>query len=180
MNIRSVSPRVALPLLLFAMLQLTGAWATTYRELSLDEMLELTQTAFVGTVSSVTVEERQGEPWTVVEFTIERPLRGTAISGRRQELAFLGGELPGGTLRVNLMPTFQLGEEVLLFAYEEQYISPVVGFNQGLWRRGDDGLVDARGRRLGLDDEGRLTEGGVEGDVDLVLDAVERELEARQ
>lgn len=170
----------AIVLLLLGLLLSTGAWATTYRELSLSEMLERTQLAFLGTVASLRVEERQGEPWTVVEFEVERALDGVIGDSGRLELAFLGGELPGAALRVNLMPRFEVGEQVLLFAYDEPYISPVVGFNQGLWRRGDAGLLDERGRALGLDDEGRLAVAGVETDVDLILDAIERELEGGQ
>lgn len=177
---RPLSLRPAAMALLLGLLLSTGAWATSYRELSLSEMLERTQIAFLGTVSSLRVEERQGEPWTVVEFEVDRAVDGVSGDGGRLELEFLGGELPGEALRVNLMPGFEVGEQVLLFAYDEEYISPVVGFNQGLWRRGDDGLLDDRGRRLGLDDEGRLTIAGVETDLDLILDAVERELEARQ
>ena len=170
----------AIALLLLGLLLPTDAWATTYRQLSLSEMLERTEIAFLGTVASLRVEERQGEPWTVVEFEVDRALDGVSGESNRLELAFLGGELPGEALRVNLMPGFEVGEQVLLFAYDESYISPVVGFDQGLWRRGDDGLVDERGRLLGLDDEGRLTVAGVESDLDLILDTIERELEAGQ
>lgn len=164
---------------LLALLLSGGAWATTYRHLSLTEMLDRAEIAFLGTVSSVSVEERQGEPWTVVEFAVERDVAGPAAEGRR-ELAFLGGDLATGRLRVELMPSFEVGQRVLILAYLDQYISPIVGFDQGLWRLGGDGLLDTRGRRLSLDDEGRLTEDGARVEVDLLLDALERELEGRQ
>jgi hypothetical protein len=48
----------------------------------------------------------------------------------------------------------------------------VAGVWQGWWRVGGEGLADARGRVLGLD-EGRLRLGGPERDVDRVLDAIE-------
>lgn len=158
-----------------------SATATTYLALTLPELLERTELAFYGTVSSVVVEERDGEPWTVVEFEVERPLTGLGNDEQPLELAFLGGELAGGeTLRVNLMPGFVVGEQVLVLAYDEQYLSPIVGFDQGLWRRIAGEFVDERGRRLGLDDSGRLTAGGVTGEGDLVLDAVARELAAQR
>ena len=164
---------------LLAALLLGSATATTYRQLSLPEILDRTEIAFLGTVSSVTVEERMGQPWTVVEFAVGRNLAGPAEEGRI-ELGFLGGDLAGGGLRVNLMPTFEVGDEALVLAYEEEYISPIVGFDQGLWRLEDGALRDVRGLRLSLDDDGRLTHDGAPVEVELLLDAVERELEGRQ
>lgn len=165
-------------LLLLALLVSGVALATTYRQLSLEQILERAEIAFLGSVTSVNVEERLGEPWTVVEFTLDRSLLGPANDGRL-ELAFLGGDLAAEELLVGLMPDFEVGEQVLILAYEEQYISPIVGFHQGLWRLEQDGLRDVLGRRLSLDADGRLIEDGVEVEVDLLLDALERELEAR-
>ena len=164
---------------LLAALLLGSATATTYRQLSLPEIFERTEIAFLGTVASVTVEERMGQPWTVVEFAVDRNLAGQAEEGRI-ELAFLGGDLAGGGLRVNLMPSFEVGDEALVLAYEEEYISPIVGFDQGLWRLTGGALRDVRGRRLSLDDDGRLAEDGPPVEVELLLDAVDRELEGRQ
>ena len=169
--------RLLVPLLLT--LLAASAAATTYRQLSLPQIFERTEVAFLGTVASVTVEERLDEPWTVVEFSVSRNLAGPAGEGR-VELAFLGGDLAGGGLRVNLMPTFEVGDEALVLAYEDPYISPIIGFDQGLWRLTDDGLRDVRGRRLSLDEDGRLIEDGVEVEIDLLLDALERELEGRE
>jgi hypothetical protein len=171
---------LALPLMLLLLLA-GNAMATTYRDLSLPQMLDHAEIAFLGTVASVAVEDRNGEPWTVVEFEVERALAGLGGDDNRLELSFLGGDLPGGAgLRVNLMPAFEVGEQVLLLAYDEQFISPVVGFNQGLWRLSEGDLLDERGRRLSLDDEGRLLEDGLGTEATLILEAIDRELEARQ
>ena len=164
-------------LLLLALLTFGSSWATTYRQLTLAEIVDRAEIAFLGTVASVTVEERAGEPWTVVEFEVDRHLSGSADEGRR-ELAFLGGSLAGRELRVSLMPTFEVGEQVLILAYDEAYISPIVGFDQGLWRASDGVLLDSRGQRLSLDDDGRIVEDGPQVDIDLLLDALELELEA--
>lgn len=168
---------IALPLLLFGF----AAMASSYRVLELDEMLVAADLAFVGTVSSVRVESRGGTPWSVVEFEVERTLDGAAADDGVVELAFLGGERPGvGTLRVSEIPRFEIGERVLILAYDEAYFSPIVGFNQGLWRHQGETLRDVRGRALGLDTEGRLQFDGAEQEPGLVIDAVARELEARR
>ncbi|HEX7003435.1 MAG TPA: hypothetical protein VF168_04535 [Trueperaceae bacterium] len=164
--------------LLLTLLAAGTALATTYRELSLAEILERAEVAFFGTVASVTVEERLGEPWTIVEFAVERQLAAEGEAARR-ELAFLGGELAGEALRVSLMPAFEVGEEVLVLAYDEPYISPIVGFDQGLWRVDDGELRDARGRRLSVDEDGRLVADGPRVEIDLILGAIEAELEDR-
>lgn len=168
---------VVLPLLLMAF----AATASSYRVLQLDEMFDVAEVAFVGTVSSVRVESREGTPWSLVEFEVERPLLGAETEGGVVQLAFLGGNRSaGGTLRVSEMPRFEVGERVLILAYEEEYYSPIVGFNQGVWRYQGELLRDVRERTLGLDEEGRLKFDGVEQEPTSVIDAVARELEARR
>lgn len=155
-----------------------AAGATTYRELSLTEMLDAAQIAFLGVVAGMDVEIRDGEPWTLVEFEVERMLAGDEEPSIT--LAFLGGDPPGAeALRVNLMPEFQPGETVLLLAYDEEYYSPVVGFNQGLWRLEEGEFRDDRGRRLGLDEEEDLLLDGTDGDRDFLLEVLADELEDR-
>jgi hypothetical protein len=113
--------------------------------------------AFFGTVRTVRVEERSGEPWTIVSFEVLQRFKGLDEEMIELELAFLGGTLPNGTsLAVNLMPRFDVDEEVLLFAYERSSYSPIVGFRQGLWRLGDLGFRDDSGRLLTVDEEGNL------------------------
>jgi hypothetical protein len=156
------------------------ALATSYRELTLTEILASAEVGFVATVAATSVEMRVDLPWTVVEFDVERRLAGPARAGEAFRLSFLGGTRTAGEgLQVNLMPQFEVGERVLILAYDEEYYSPIVGFDQGLWRQQGQVLVDARGRRLGLDDDGRLLADGGAGEPALVIDAVARELEAR-
>jgi hypothetical protein len=172
--------RKALPVAA-GLLILACATATTYRELTLAEVITAAELAFQGTVASVTTVVRDGEPWTIVEFELERLLAGPERDGEPVTLAFLGGDAPGGAgLFVHLMPTFTVGESVTVLAYEEPYYSPVVGFNQGLWRLRDGAWHDEMGRMLGLDDQGRLVQDETGGDPDLVIDALERRLESRQ
>jgi hypothetical protein len=166
---------------LAAILVGSTALATTYRQLTLGEMVAAAEIGFLGTVAATSVEARAGEPWTAVEFEVERWLTGPAPEGDRARLAFLGGSRPAGTdLQVNLMPRFEVGERVLILAYDDEYYSPIVGFNQGLWRVQGDALIDSQGRRLSLDQEGRLQADGDGPEAALVVDSLARELEARQ
>lgn len=165
-------------MLSLALLVGPAAAVTTFIELSLPEILERAEIGFLGTVSSMRVESREGQPWTVVEFEVERTLLSEESEPRNRTLAFLGGETASGeSLQVNLMPVFEVGERVVVLAYDEEYFSPVVGFNQGLWRLDGGELVDETGRRLGLDDRDRLVHDGVNNALGAVLDVLAAGLE---
>lgn len=159
------------------------ALAVGYRALTLEEIWADAEIVVFGTVDAVTVEAREGEPWTRVAVDPERLLEGGGADGDEDEgepaaeelLEFwaLGGELPSGeALTVAEMPRFEEGERVLLALYDDDALaSPIVGFRQGLWRLGSDGLTDPRGRRLSVAD-GELLRNGDEGGLEDVLDAV--------
>jgi hypothetical protein len=147
-------------LFLIALTCLPVTFATTFETLTLDAMVSEAQLAFFGEVTEVQVEARDGDPWTLVTFTILTPLSGLD-DDETVTLAFYGGTLPDGTsVSVNQMPNFTSGERVLILAYDEDYYSAVVGFNQGLWRELALGLTNERGQILSLDDEGNLLEDG--------------------
>lgn len=160
--------RLLLSVLLGGALLLSTASATTYRALSLAEMVERAEIAVHATVETVVVEEREGEPWTVVQFDILEDL-----AGERDEplvLAFYGGSLPQGTtVLVADMPQFAVGEEVVLLAFDAAYYSPIVGFSQGLWRLTPRGLEDQTGRILSLGEEGELLQEGTGGDTEAII-----------
>lgn len=152
------------------------ASATTYRELNLDELIARAELGFFGAVSEVTVEARGNEPYTQVTFTVSRPLTGSP--GERVTLDFYGGALPDGrTVKVEGMPEFVRGDEVIILAYDAPYYSPIVGFSQGLWRATPDGFEDGTGRRLSLSDAGRLLRDGEGGERTPILDALAARLE---
>ena len=185
--------RRALALLAAALVLATGAAvATTYVQLTIEEIVAAAEVGFHGEVLDVAVEERDGLPWTVVTFRIERDLVGAASPadggeptplepGTTIDLAFLGGTLPGGpSLAVALMPAFSPGEQVVVLAYEDtNAASPIVGYRQGLWRVEDDILADEDDVPLGLDGE-VLGRGAPAAPLGAVLDAVAAALEERQ
>ncbi len=153
------------------LLVVTCAYATTYAALTLDELVTRTETAFYGTVSEVNVEERNGDPYTLVTFDVTRGLTGEP--GETLELAFLGGTLEdGNSLVVTGMPEFSLGDEVILFAYDTPYYSPIVGFSQGLWRLSEEGFRDEAGRVLSLNEADELVRDGAGAGTDALLNAL--------
>lgn len=160
------------------------SFATTYRALSLEEMTQRAELAFYGTVTDIQVEEREGEPWTVVTFAVSEALielvteEGDTAPAESVELAFYGGTLPSGqTLNVEGMPRFQPGDEVIVLAYKAPYYSPIVGFSQGLWTLTERGFVDPQGRLLSLDEAGALQRDGAGAGTEALLAALGELLE---
>ena len=155
--------------------------ATTWTELTIDEMVARTDLGFAGEVEAVRVEMREGDPWTVVSFRIDTPLVGLDAEPDRIDLPFWGGTAAdGSTLSVAGMPSFDVGERVLLLAYDDAGLaSPVVGFAQGVWRLEGATWTDLRGRRLTLDPEGGLIADGEGSLADEATEALRTALEAR-
>lgn len=164
--------------LLLMVLNLPWALATTFTALTLEELTQKADLALFGVVETIAVEARDGEPWTVVSIAVTRPLVGEL--GESLNLAFYGGVLETGlSVSVVGMPSFAIGDEVLLLAYNAPYYSPIVGFNQGLWRLTELGLVDVQERLLSLDEAGALLLDGQGGDTEAILTALTELLEAR-
>lgn len=173
---------VLLVALLAAPLPWTAAHATTYLQLAPGQMLDKADIVFVGTVSSVSVSVKDGRPWTAVTFDVGIPIEGipTDANGKAtgpKVLSFLGGDAAGGpALTVSGMPEFKQGERVLVFAYDQAYASPIVGFRQGLWQVTDAGLVGLDGRRLSLDANGKLVAGGAGAPLQQIVAAIDKHL----
>lgn len=140
---------VSLALLLF-----TGAGnSTTVVRMSFSEVIDAAETIALGTVmatESVWSDDRQ-LPFTEVSFQIEETVKGEV--GTVLVLRFLGGPAPNGlTLEVSDMPTFAVGQRVVLFAAEDtDRACPLVGWWQGLYRinrdrQGFDTVTDHAGR----------------------------------
>lgn len=149
------------------------ALATTYNDLELPAMLAAGDLAFYGTVSDTTALEEEGEVWTVVTFDVLESLKGGDEANR--VLRFYGA--PEEAVTALGMPRFAVGETVLVLAYDAPYYSPIVGFNQGLWRLGVRGFEDVQGRLLSLGEDGALAQDGEGGDDAAILAALRAALE---
>ena len=176
----------------FAVLAVLAAWAllvphasaTTYLQLTPEAMLGKASLVFVGTVADIRVQNDAGTPWTHVRFTVDTALKGVSVDAQGHatgpvELAFLGGSVPGGpALTVSGMPQFETGEKVLVFAYDQAYASPIVGFRQGLWRVTPAGLRAEDGQLLSLSDGGTLVSGGAGAALDAIVTAIQKTLDS--
>ena len=171
---------------LLVLMSLCGlALATTYTFLSLEDIIDKTELAFYGEVTSIDVEARDGEPWTVVGFSVTENLSipdgVLSEEGTDLELAFYGGTLASGrSLNVSLMPQFEVGENVLVMAYNRTLYSPIVGFRQGLWRDTTLGLRSETGQFLGVNETGGLVQGDDAATNELVFEALRDALEGNQ
>lgn len=164
---------------LFLAVALSAAAGTTYLLMTLDEMVAAADIAVFGEVESTSVVEREDMPWTRVLIAVERDLAPADQAAEQVELWFLGGALSADrALVVAGMPRFESGERLLILAYDDSYASPLVGFEQGLWRVVGDRLVAEDGRRLGFDGD-TLALDGEPAPVGTLLDALQERLEAR-
>ena len=145
---------------------LSVAVATTFRAMSPGELAEAADLVFTGTVRSSDVTVLNGEPWTEVVFEVDRLLLDSGESAEPDGtvlLRFMGGSLAERQLNVALMPQFSSGEQVLVFAYDADYWSPLVGFNQGVfWLSAEDGWRDLSGMPLGVIDDSLVRQPGSE------------------
>jgi hypothetical protein len=142
-------------------------------------MIQKTDIAFLGEVTSLETIDRNGEPWTRVTFRVIEPLLATEEDAN-VTLTFYGGTLSNGvSVTVNLMPQFQEQEEVLILAYNDELYSPIVGFRQGLWRNQTLGLRDEIGRALTLNEDSTLSLGGSGGSTADILRTLREALESR-
>lgn len=180
-------------LLWTALLLLAGtAVGAGFLRMDLDARLSAANDVLLGTVTAVEVEQRQGEPWTVVTLQVERvwlrdgqpwpsssgaPDEGDAsFDGGVVQAWFWGGHAPGlPSLLVAGMPGFEVGERVIwmLHAQESAPAAATVGVGQGVWRAQGGGWVGDDGSSLGLDGDGRLTLDGVATDEASLFSAIE-------
>ncbi len=178
--------RLAIAALCLGVVLSPAGTATTYVALDPYEVLGRADAVVTAEVDDVRTEARDEFVWTVVsldvtEWLTDDPGLEDAEDEEDAEeqpretvtLEFLGGEAEGRRLLVGGAVTWVPGEEVLVaFRQEEGAASPIVGFRQGLWRVRDDALVDADGRYLSLDANGRLVTADRPEPASAVLEAV--------
>ncbi len=154
-----VRARVGLLLLLLAGLAIGGlllraASATVLREVAFEAQSASADRIFVGTVRSVESRPNPAAPRyleTLVAFAVEEIIAGDVASPLT--LRFSGGQLGDVRQSVDGLPELAVGERYVVFLERDQeppLVSPVVGFNQGLYR-----VVEEGGRSVVRDRLGR-------------------------
>lgn len=170
------------------LLAASPAGATVVVEKDFAALCAEAELIFVGTV--IRTESRWSDPQrraieTVVTFGDLTWLRGTP----RSEIAlrFTGGEVDGLREEVAGVPRFAVGERRVVFARDGHYVSPLVGFNQGLFEVVDGAagpvVLDAEGRSLAAGDRAALQRGRAGArdaapPLDAFLDRVRRQMTA--
>jgi hypothetical protein len=143
---QSQKSRVFGPLLGLGLL-LGLAQASSYKTVSLLEQLTKADSIVHATIASVRSEERNGKPWTVYNLTIKKSFKAELAGSN---FAILGGELNNKTYRLVGAPSFKRDDEVFLFLYTKRFDSPIVGFNQGIYKVQGERVVDANGSQFPL------------------------------
>lgn len=140
----AVVGRTGAGLLALAALLAGRAYATTILPVDLPTMTGKAATIFVGHVLEIrTGTDPRGLPATWTTFAVDERLKGrTGETVTVKQLGAASPPAPDGRLtRVPALPTYRVGEEVLLFLHPESaagFTSPV-GFGQGCFRIHDDG-----------------------------------------
>jgi len=112
--------------------------ATTVARMETTAQAVTADRIFVGVVTSVVSRPKAAKPKyfeTVVRFDVEDTVAGSLPSSI--ELTFSGGDVGGIRQKVGGMPEFVVGERYVVLAEPDRQpalASPVVGFNQGLYR----------------------------------------------
>jgi hypothetical protein len=114
------------------------AVATVITAMDFDAQCTTAERVFVGTVRTVASQRVAAAPQyyeTVVTFAVEEVVAGAVPS--EVVLRFAGGEMDGVRQSIDGMPELAAGERYVVLAdadHAPPLLSPVVGFNQGLYR----------------------------------------------
>lgn len=114
------------------------AAATTVEGMTTAAQAATADRIFVGTVTAVTSRPKSATPKyfeTIVRFSVEDAVAGSIPT--TLEITLSGGEVGGIRQRVGGMPEFRVGERYVVLLEADQsppLTSPLVGFNQGLYR----------------------------------------------
>lgn len=116
----------------FILLAITSSsYATTVERLGLEDLVQKARTIVVGKVAGSRTYWSPNGKLIFTEFTIDvgESLKGQAP--RRLSVTTLGGKIGGLELYVSGMPTFQPGEDAVLFIEQSGGYQTVVGLGQG-------------------------------------------------
>jgi hypothetical protein len=123
---------------LLVVLPTARARATTVAAMSTEAQAVSADRIFVGTVLSVESRPKADRPKyfeTIVRWYVEE-----AVAGKMKQVVetrFSGGEVGGVKQRVDGLPEIKIGERYVVMLEADQdppLVSPIVGFNQGLYR----------------------------------------------
>ena len=115
---------------LIAALLLSGASATVVPPLDFNQQVRKAQVIVEATIVSVRQQERDGQRWNVYRLRITETLAGNAADLPTDEntpaLWVLDGAVDA--------PQFKVDDQAILLLYRTLMDSPVVGYNQGVYR----------------------------------------------
>lgn len=141
----------AVSLAILAALSLSReAAATTVLAKSFESICHESDMVFVGSVTGVEsrwAAPEQGTIETLVTFSDLIPLFG--VDSQKVVLRFAGGAVDGIREEIAGMPHFEVGDRVVVFAREGRFVSPIVGFHQGLFE-----VVERDGAPVVLNERG--------------------------
>lgn len=133
----------------------TRPTATDVGRLTMTELVEHSVLIFVGQVVDQRPRWNAGRTAIVTDYSfgVESVLLGNAEG--RLILTFAGGQVGGEGQSVADVPTFNVGERVLLMIEDDRrpLLSPVTGMSQGKFIAGE---ADAAGHALARGGDGRL------------------------
>lgn len=112
---------------------LQGSDATTVEPLTEQELVNRSAIILVGKVSSLRSEWNvdHTQIHTIVDISVDSLIKGS-LPDTIIRLRFLGGTVGDTTLWIVGSPTFETGQEILVFLRPDlNSLDPVVGFNQG-------------------------------------------------
>ncbi len=148
---RNLPKRIAWTILVMSALLAQSASATQRPRMSVEEMLERSQAAFIGTAIDIDdTAGTGGEAMTTVTFSVSEVLFGK-IEDSEVEFTMRGGWLPTGQYeKWSTVPVFSLGDTYLLFIRKGDYtVQPMVRSSSAILR-----LVDFKGRSSLVDEHG--------------------------
>jgi hypothetical protein len=114
------------------------AHATVLTPMDFTEQCKHAERIFVGSVRSIESRRNPSAPLyfeTLVTFAVEQTVAGASVP--EVQLRFSGGTVDGMRQVIEGMPEFTVGERYVVLANgagERPSISPITGFNQGLYR----------------------------------------------
>jgi hypothetical protein len=119
--------RILLLILLFA----TSSYATTVQRLGLEDLVKKSHTIVLGRVTNSRTYWSSNRKLIFTNYTIQvdESIKGQA--GRTVEVTTIGGKIGDVELHVSGMPSFQAGENAVVFIEQSAGYPTLVGLGQG-------------------------------------------------